>query len=616
LRIANSEDTEASAPQSTIHDPQSTHSHAFNSQFAIRNSQSPLVLIRSTAHRQTVVAVDDVAAAKRVVPGQMLAQARALCADIVAIEHEPHLDQAALVAMARWLTKWTPAVGIADFGLPIADSKTKSTDDLARTKRFSQGEKLTFSGVRFKRKLLPLNAKSAIRNPQSAILLDLTGTDRLFGPADGIAERIAADLARLRITARVGVGPNVARAWANSFAALRNAKCEMRNEKPDTSSNSQSAIRNSQFIPRNPQSAIRNSLPLPALRLDADCIATLHHLGIHTVDQLRALPTDQLPARFGPQLMLRLAQYDGLVAEPIVPVRPFAPIAIRREWEFSVDSLEPLWPVLQELLDRVLAQLQRRGEGLRSLDVQLPRTGNAPPVERTIRLAAPTRNAKSIFALMRLALEHAAQEVLNARGRTPREEGFAGIRLRVTRSERIRDEQTTLVDDPDATQHADAVARLVETLRVRMGEQSVVRARRTECYLAEKAWEEDCELRIANCEMKKPSKRANGDASNSQFAFRISHFPTPLLLPPPTELRVLVAPSHDRDGRPVQIAGPRGGRPRRIVHAVGPHRVAPLWWTGHDKTRDYFEVEDETGLRTWVFRVCESNRWFEHGTFA
>jgi protein ImuB len=81
----------------------------------------------------------------------------------------------------------------------------------------------------------------------------------------------------------------------------------------------------------------------------------------------------------------------------------------------------------------------------------------------------------------------------------------------------------------------------------------------------------------------------------------------------PCEVRVMVRPSHDRDGAPVAFT--LEGETRRIVHAVGPERIGGAWWTGNDKTRDYFEVEDEAGRRWWLFRVLQSSRWYLHGRF-
>jgi protein ImuB len=77
----------------------------------------------------------------------------------------------------------------------------------------------------------------------------------------------------------------------------------------------------------------------------------------------------------------------------------------------------------------------------------------------------------------------------------------------------------------------------------------------------------------------------------------------------------MVSPSDDRDGRPVQVIWP-DGTSQRIVHALGPDRIAGQWWRGHDKTRDYFDAEDEAGRRLWLFRVCETGRWFLHGEYG
>jgi protein ImuB len=74
---------------------------------------------------------------------------------------------------------------------------------------------------------------------------------------------------------------------------------------------------------------------------------------------------------------------------------------------------------------------------------------------------------------------------------------------------------------------------------------------------------------------------------------------------------------------------------RRVTHTVvrveGPERIAMEWWKpkGCGPTRDYFRIEDEAGLRFWIFRdgLYESApageqsepasvRWFVHGLFA
>jgi protein ImuB len=75
----------------------------------------------------------------------------------------------------------------------------------------------------------------------------------------------------------------------------------------------------------------------------------------------------------------------------------------------------------------------------------------------------------------------------------------------------------------------------------------------------------------------------------------------------------MVSPSDDREGRPVMFA--HEGQARRVAHFVGPERIAGRWWDGHDKTRDYFDVQDEQGRRFWVFRVTQTGKWYLHGVF-
>jgi protein ImuB len=76
----------------------------------------------------------------------------------------------------------------------------------------------------------------------------------------------------------------------------------------------------------------------------------------------------------------------------------------------------------------------------------------------------------------------------------------------------------------------------------------------------------------------------------------------------------MVSPSDDRDGRPILFRQDQDVH--ELTHAVGPERISGEWWRGHEKTRDYFEVEDRTGKRFWMFRVNETGKWFLHGVFA
>jgi protein ImuB len=356
------------------------------------------------------------------------------------------------------------------------------------------------------------------------------------------------------------------------------------------------------------QFAAASALPLSALRLAPDTLATLHHLGVHTIGVLRRLPREQLPARLGDEVLLRLNQLDGLVPEPITPVELLHPIGVVREWDFAVESLELLWPVIDQLLAKLESQLARLNRGVREMRLTLPRS-TGRPVVRMVRLAAASREPARLMRLVRTSLESSRQPLPRKprRSRIDRSdahlrEGYTGVRIDVVRSEITHDRQTSLIGRDEIDIDA-RLADLLESLAARCGPGSVVRATPAASHLPERQWEE-----LTPLESPTPPPTSIADVSRPPPSLRLYRSGT-------TELRVTVSPSHDRDGRPVQITWPDGST-HRIVHALGPDRVAGEWWRGHDKTRDYFDAEDDTGRRLWLVRVCESNRWFLAGEYA
>jgi protein ImuB len=93
------------------------------------------------------------------------------------------------------------------------------------------------------------------------------------------------------------------------------------------------------------------------------------------------------------------------------------------------------------------------------------------------------------------------------------------------------------------------------------------------------------------------------------------------LLPKPEPIHDVLALVPD--GPPLRF------RWRRAWHEVtaveGPERIEGAWWNEESggPTRDYFRVEDRTGLRFWLFRAglyhempLSPPRWFLHGMYA
>jgi protein ImuB len=280
--------------------------------------------------------------------------------------------------------------------------------------------------------------------------------------------------------------------------------------------------------------------------------------------------------------------------------------------------------VFRELVGRVIHQLARRGEGARRVEVEFFRDG-LPPVSRSILLSRPSRDAVNLFNLFRCATEDLVApprpQGSRLRGRKPgrpvvaptrvehlQSDGFVGMRLSVPLCEPLADEQVSLLGQEEYAGQAE-LDRLIERLRIRLGEEAVVRAELVEAYVPEKAWKGGSGFGVQGSGKKsRQSLFLNPEPRTPNPSCRPLH-----LLHQPAELRVMVSPSDDREGRPVMLS--RDGEVHRVAHCVGPERIAGQWWDGNDKTRDYFDVQDTTGRRFWVFRVAQTGKWYLHGVF-
>lgn len=420
----------------------------------------------------------------------------------------------------------------------------------------------------------------ALSGPEThGLFLDLTGCDRFFGSNKSIVDRIRMSLAKMRIAASVAIGSTPGMAWALTF-----------------SPQAQSHL---------------NDLPVVALRLDSDIIESLHHLGLDSIGQLLRLPRELLPARFGPALSLRLDQLLGNVHEPLVSLEYLAPIRARIDFDGLVESLEAIWIAFRQLIGQIVGQLLRHGRGARQIEIDFYRA-YAQTIRTSVRLSRPSRDPVNLFNLLRCAMETIETD-----------EGFLGIQLTVIASEHISEEQIPLLGGEQFAGEVE-LSHLIERLCIRLGERSIARPVLVESHIPELATADGREFTRIEPRRRDATKSSREDRSMmlspaQDFApsrlrgCSCSDLRPLHLLPRPREILVMVSPSDDREGRPVSFT--HDGDVHRITQAVGPERIAGQWWQGHLKTRDYFDVEDETGERFWIFRVRESGKWFLHGEF-
>ena len=490
-----------------------------------------------------------------------LAEACALCPNLEHGEYQPREDRKGLVGLGRWMMRFSPVVAL--------DPSDEAEGD-----------------------------------PTPAIFVDVSGCERLYGSLKSLIEQIDAALKRLRLHATLAIAPTVGAAFALAVSE-RHGMIVARAPRPWPQTMGEAPM---------PHLALAESLfPLSpdVLRIDSPTAEMLHHLGIRTIGQLMKLPRESLPARFGAQLLMRLDQALGRVDEPLVPLNYQTPVEAGIDFEGPIDALETIWSAFGEMVKEIICQLAARGCGARKMEIEFLRP-YAPVISKTILLARASRDGKNIFNLIRCAMETLEEKAGNEGKRWKKRsrlahlaasedltsDGFIGLRLRVPIFERLSHEQVALLEHEERAAEAE-FDQLIERLCLRLGDEAVVRPYLVESHVPEKAYA--CvqatspapQLQIANCKL--------------QISRPLRLYETPL------EIRAMVSPSHDRDGRPISFT--LGRQVHRLVHAIGPERIGGQWWEGHHKTRDYFVVEDEEGRRFWIFRVMQSSRWYLHSEF-
>jgi len=355
---------------------------------------------------------------------------------------------------------------------------------------------------------------------------------------------------------------------------------------------------------------ILNPLPLAALRLEPATIAALARVGLKRVGDIIDLPRSPLTARFGASLLRRLDRALGQEHEPLNPRLPVAPYVAEQRFHEPIAREKDVLGTVEKLAARLGIALERRGDGARRIELTLFRTDGA-----VRRIAAgtsrPLRDAQDIRALFTERLAALADTYDPGFG-------FDMARLSVVIAEACPPEQIGIGGEEDAGE----LVRLVDRLSARLGASRVGRPVSLDSHIPERA--------AATV----PAQTVKAD--QGWDAFR-RHRAEAELAPRP--LRLLTRPEPIEALAQVPDGPPLRFRWRRALHDVisaqGPERIEGAWWSepgahaADNRARDYFRVEDKSGLRFWLYRSglyrdlvrgdlanAAPPSWFLHGTFA
>jgi protein ImuB len=262
---------------------------------------------------------------------------------------------------------------------------------------------------------------------------------------------------------------------------------------------------------------------------------------------------------------------------------------------------------LSRLAQMLVVAMDRQGKGARRLEAHFFRTDG---VVRAIAVdtGQPVTRSGVMDRLFRERLD-ALSDPLDPGF------GFDLIRLSASRTEIVVQQQRDL----DANVHDnDELTALIDRIAARIGGRRVVVHLPQDTHIPERAT------------LSAPAQHHLAAAMQATWPARVESEPPlrPLRLfekPEPIKVPFATVP----DGPPHHFTWRRADH--AVVRVEGPERIAMEWWkqNGQALTRDYFRVEDEAGLRFWIYRdglygreladkegKPVSSNWFVHGLFA
>jgi protein ImuB len=275
------------------------------------------------------------------------------------LKRSPASEAAARAVYLECAARFSPRIEDASDGDANADAQTQGA------RRLSQ---------------VPKSGPGAPMLTTHALVLDIAGTERLFGPPQQLAERLRDELAEAGFRASIAVS-------ANYDAARIKA----------------ASIRGIAVIPEGAEAEALAKLPLAALELDEERAATFALWGIATLGELAALPEAELVARLGPQARQWRALARGAASHAFVPIEPAFALEEFCEFETPVEQIDSLLFVGARMIDCLIVRAAGRALALARLTaVMRLERGAAHSIE--LKPALPSIDRKFLLKLLHLEI--------------------------------------------------------------------------------------------------------------------------------------------------------------------------------------------------------------------
>lgn len=214
------------------------------------------------------------------------------------------------------------------------------------------------------------------------MVLDMTGSGRIFGSPSQTLGSIAHSFAELRFSTQLAASAN-----------LQAAVCV-----------APSARKAPAILPNGQEREYLRNLSLLALNLTAQHMETLSMWGLQTLGELADLPEVDLVVRLGQEGMRLRLLARGEHPHLMVPEEPVFTLEEFRAFDSPVEMIDSLLFVLAPMLDQLLTRAQNRAFALASATVTLGLEGGGKH-ERTVKPALPVADREVLLKLLHLDLQ-------------------------------------------------------------------------------------------------------------------------------------------------------------------------------------------------------------------
>jgi protein ImuB len=418
-------------------------------------------------------------------------------------------------------------------------------------------------------------------DPPHGLLLDITGCAHLFGGERALLQMLCGALTR--------------QGFAVSAAIAGTSVC----------ARAMTRHGHGHIIGEGEEVGRVKSLPVSTLGADDAITRGLRRAGLKTVGDVAARGRHEITARFGAEFATLLEQALGQGDAPINPRKPLPDYIVEKRFADPALTDAVIATTLSRLAGTLIAAMEKQGKGARRLEASFFRTDG---IVRTIVVdtGQPVTKVETIDRLFRERLDALAD---------PLDPGFGFdlVRLAASRSEIVVQQQRDL----DAhVQHNDELTALIDRIAARIGGRRVIVHLPQDTHIPERA------------AFMAPAQHHLAAAALATWPARVEAEPPlrPLrLFDRPEPIEVLFAEVPDKP--PKQFKWRRAAH--TVIRAEGPERIAMEWWRSQNAmpTRDYFRVEDDAGMRFWLYRnglygeivkqgIAVAPKWFVHGLFA